>query len=149
MSDLRDLYQQLIIDHGRKPRNFGVLVGANHSKEGFNPLCGDKITVYLLERAGVIEEIKFDGSGCAISMASASMMTQALRGKTVREAQQFFADFHTLVTGGSLEPSERLGKLAVLQGVSEYPARIKCATLCWHTFMAALGDRPEPISTEE
>lgn len=148
MSELRELYQQLIIDHGRKPRNFGALPTANHVQQGFNPLCGDKITLYLLEKDGVIEDIKFEGAGCAISMASASLMSQALRGKTVAEAKAVFDDFHLAVTEGSTEASERLGKLAVLQGVCEYPARVKCATLCWHTLIAALEHRSEVVNTE-
>ncbi|OGO91157.1 MAG: SUF system NifU family Fe-S cluster assembly protein [Coxiella sp. RIFCSPHIGHO2_12_FULL_42_15] len=148
MSDMHELYQQLIIDHGRKPRNFGELTSANHIKEGYNPLCGDKLTVYISEKKGVIEEIKFVGSGCAISMASASMMTQALKGKTLIEVQHYFEDFHEVVTTGSHEACDRLGKLAVLQGVSAYPARVKCATLCWHTLVAALRDSHEVISTE-
>jgi nitrogen fixation NifU-like protein len=149
MSDLRDLYQQLIIDHGRKPRNFGTLDSANHSKEGFNPLCGDKITVYLLEDKGIIKDIKFEGCGCAISMASSSLMTQTLMGKTVKEAEILFEHFHQLVTEGKSDASdEELGKLIVLGGVSAYPARVKCASLCWHTVIAALHDTDKTITTE-
>lgn len=147
MSDMRELYQQLIIDHGRNPRNFGALQHANHSKEGYNPLCGDKLTIYIIECEGIIQDIKFEGSGCAISMASASMMTQALKGKTMEDVQHYFSDFHDVMTKGFAAP-ERLGKLAVLQGVAEYPARIKCATLCWHTLMAALHDDSGLVSTE-
>lgn len=148
MSDMRELYQQLIIDHGRHPRNFGELSAANHIKEGYNPLCGDKLILYVVEKNGVIEDMKFIGSGCAISMASASMMTQALKGKTFSEAQHFFHDFHEAVTTGVIADNHRLGKLAVLRSVSEYPSRVKCATLCWHTLLAALSNRPEIISTE-
>lgn len=148
MSELRELYQQLIIDHGRKPRCFGSLAEANHVQQGFNPLCGDKITLYLLEKNGVIEDVKFEGAGCAISMASASMMAQALRGQSVAHAKSLFHDFHQLVTTGSPEAAERLGKLAVLQGVCEYPARVKCASLCWHTLLAALEDRSDVVNTE-
>ena len=148
MSELHELYQQLIIDHGRKPRNFGVLTGANHIKEGVNPLCGDKLIVYVLEKDGIIEHIQFVGEGCAISTASASLMTQYLKGKSVDEARDIFHDFHQLVTQGQENLEERLGKLAVLKGVCEYPARVKCATLCWHTLMAALENRQEPVSTE-
>ncbi len=149
MSELRELYQQLIIDHGRKPRNFGSLQNANHSKEGFNPLCGDKITVFVLEEKGVIKDVKFEGCGCAISMASASLMTQALIGKTVAEAQNLFDHFHQLVTEGKADISDdELGKLIVLGGVSEYPARVKCASLCWHTAIAALQDSDETVTTE-
>lgn len=148
MSELHELYQQLIIDHGRKPRNFGVLSGANHIKEGVNPLCGDKLVVYVLEKDGIIDNIQFVGEGCAISTASASLMTQYLNGKSVDEARDIFQDFHQLVTQGQMNSAERLGKLAVLKGVCEYPARVKCATLCWHTLMAALENRQEPVSTE-
>lgn len=148
MSELHELYQQLIIDHGRKPRNFGVLSGANHVKEGVNPLCGDKLIVYVLEKDGVIDNIHFVGEGCAISTASASLMTQYLKGKSVDEVRDIFHDFHQLVTQGQMHSAERLGKLAVLKGVCEYPARVKCATLCWHTLMAALENRQEPVSTE-
>jgi len=144
--DMRELYQQLIIDHGRKPRNFGELVGCNHEKEGFNPICGDKLTVYIIEKDGVIENIQFIGCGCAISMASASLMTEALKGKTLAEVQQLFDDFHDVVTGNDVEND--LGKLSVLSGVAEYPARVKCATLCWHTMLAALHDKKEVVSTE-
>jgi len=151
MSDLRALYQELIIDHGRKPRNFGQLDNANHVKEGFNPLCGDKLTVYLIINDNeLIEDIRFEGCGCAISMASASMMTQTLKGKTVAEAEALFADFHSLVMGEkSDELKDRLGKLAVLGGVSEYPARVKCASLAWHTVRASLQNETGVVCTEK
>jgi len=152
MSELHELYQQLIIDHGRKPRNFGVLAGANYIKEGVNPLCGDKLIVYVVEKDGLIENLQFVGEGCAISTASASLMTQYLKGKTLEEAKHIFHDFHALVTQGDInnDPNieARLGKLMVLKGVCEYPARVKCATLCWHTLMAALENRQDPVSTE-
>ena len=150
MSELRELYQQLIIDHGRKPRNFGFLEKANHLKEGYNPLCGDKITVYVLEKEGVIDDIKFEGAGCAISIASASLMTQALKGKSLAEFERFFEDFHRLVTESAQDKllQEKLGKLAVLAGVSEFPMRVKCATLCWHTLKAALQNEQKRVSTE-
>jgi len=151
MSDLRELYQQLIIDHGRKPRNYGRLENANHIKEGFNPLCGDKLTVYIIEKNGLIEEIKFEGAGCAISMASASLMTQSLKGKSVDEFQQYFKHFHELVTQTDQSDEklqQALGKLAVLAGVAEFPSRVKCATLCWHTTKAALDNEDQPVSTE-
>lgn len=145
--DMRELYQQLIIDHGRRPRNFGALDTATHTKEGFNPLCGDKLTVYILEKKGQIENMQFVGCGCAISMASASLMTEALHGKSVQDAEKLFLTFHDVLTGHATS-SDELGKLAVLSGVAEYPVRVKCATLCWHTMMAALKDSDEKVSTE-
>lgn len=149
MSDINELYRELIIDHGRRPRNFGKNELANHIKEGFNPLCGDKLTVYLLEEDGIVRDVKFEGSGCAISMASASMMTELLKGKSMDEAHKIFQAFHQLVTTGKTdEDINELGKLKVLAGVSEFPARVKCATLSWHTIMAAMQDNPEPVSTE-
>ena len=149
MNDLRELYQEVIIDHSKHPRNFGALPLANHRKDGFNPLCGDRLTLYILEQNGVVEEIQFEGCGCAISVASASLMTEVLRGKTGGEVEAIFTDFHQLMMHGHnpvLE--ERLGKLAVLAGVAEYPARVKCATLAWHTLKAAIADDPTPVSTE-
>ncbi len=149
MSALRELYQEMIVDHSKRPRNFGVLSDANHTKEGFNPLCGDRLTVYLQEHNHVIDKVKFEGCGCAISVASASLMTEVLQGKTQAEADAVFNDFIQLVTKGhdaSLE--ERLGKLAVFAGVVEFPVRVKCATLPWHTFKAALQDDPQSVSTE-
>ncbi|MEJ2508844.1 MAG: SUF system NifU family Fe-S cluster assembly protein [Gammaproteobacteria bacterium] len=148
MSDLRDLYQEVIFDHNRNPRNFGKLEGANHKAEGFNPLCGDRLTLYLkVDDDGVIEDVAFDGKGCAISVASASLMTEALRGKPVAEAEALFRGFHDLLTDGHGAPVE-LGKLKVLEGVKAYPSRIKCATLAWHTLESALHDEDEPASTE-
>lgn len=147
MSEMRELYQQVIIDHGRHPRNFGTLEKANHVKVGFNPLCGDKLTVYVLENNGVIDDLRFEGCGCAISMASASLMTQQVKGKLITEAAGLFDDFHRVVTG-HLESSDKLGKLMVLAGVAEYPSRVKCATLCWHTLKAALDDSHGMVSTE-
>ncbi len=150
MSDFKDLYQQLIIDHGRTPRNFRKLNDANHIKEGHNPLCGDQLTLYVKERDGVIEAVTFEGQGCAISKASASMMTEALTGKTVQEAEHIFEGFHQLVTqgGDDMVLKNKLGKLVVLVGVAEYPARVKCATLAWHTLHSALHDDMKPVSTE-
>lgn len=149
MSDLRTLYQELIIDHGRQPRNFKVLSDATDIKEGFNPLCGDKLTVYLKLDDDKIVDASFKGEGCAISMASASMMTQALKGKKVEEADALFKSFHQVVMGDTNEdPVALLGKLAVLAGVSEYPARVKCATLAWHTAMAGLHHESGDVSTE-
>lgn len=147
MSELRELYQEVIIDHGRNPRNFGTLSDANCHKEGFNPLCGDKIHLHLLQQNGVIEKIRFEGCGCAISMASASLMTETLQGKTQQEFATMFDAFHTLITEGNNETS--LGKLAVLGGVHEFPARVKCATLAWHTLKAALVNSSEPVCTED
>jgi len=141
MSDLRELYQQVIIDHGRNPRNFGCLDQANHVKEGYNPLCGDRLTVYLLEKDGFVQDSSFEGSGCAISIASASLMTEALKGKTIHEVKSLFDHFHHLVTSGDQTAEEKLGKLAVLGGVSVYPMRVKCATLCWHTTLAAINNK--------
>src|SRR5437879_3147402 len=133
MLDLRDLYQEVIIDHYRKPRNFHALGDANRKVEGFNPLCGDRLTLYLKLERGVIQDISFEGMGCAISTASASLMTEHLKGKTEQEAEALFQGFHRLVTQDSAAPGPDLGKLAVLAGVREFPARVKCATLAWHT----------------
>lgn len=141
MSELRELYQQMIIDHGRHPRNFGQMKDPTTIKEGFNPLCGDKLVLYLELENNLIKSAKFEGAGCAISVASASLMTETLTGKTIEEAKQFFTEFHdALMKGGS---SENLGKLTVLLGVSEFPARVKCATLAWHTMMAAIENNHE------
>jgi nitrogen fixation NifU-like protein len=147
MSELRDLYQEVIIDHGRRPRNFGHLAEANRSAEGFNPLCGDRLTLYLRIEGGVIRAVRFQGAGCAISTASASLMTETLRGKTEAEAGALIDGFHALVTGGEATAAD-LGKLAVLGGVREFPTRIKCATLAWHTLRAALAGENRPASTE-
>jgi len=149
MTDLQDLYQELILDHGRRPRNFGKLDDANKTAEGYNPLCGDKIRVYVRVGGDIVEEIKFEGAGCAISTASASIMTDALKGKTRAESEQLFKAFHDLVTGQQPGPdTPELGKLAVFSGVSEFPTRVKCATLSWHTFRAALNEKGEVVSTE-
>lgn len=147
MSDLQDLYQQLIIDHGRNPRNFGRLDKANYQHEGFNPLCGDRITVYLFVEAGLVKNASFEGSGCAISVATASLMTEALKGKTLAGIENIFAQFRELITGNAYN-AEALGKLAALAGVAEYPMRVKCATLCWHTTLAALNQAEKSVSTE-
>jgi nitrogen fixation NifU-like protein len=154
MPDLRDLYQELIVDHGRRPRNFGPLADANRRAEGFNPLCGDRITLYLKTRDGIIEDVRFEGAGCAISTASASLMSEALKGRTEAEAATLFDAFHALVTGhaadhGGDAGSLALGKLEVLAGVAEFPSRVKCATLAWHTLLAALHGDPRPVSTEK
>jgi nitrogen fixation NifU-like protein len=148
MSDLRELYQQLIIDHSKKPRNFVKLEDANRTAEGHNPLCGDVVTVYLQMEDDVIRKIGFQGSGCAISKASASMMTDSVKGKNKDEAEVLFERFHALVAGdGTGDPSD-LGKLAVFSGVREFPIRVKCATLPWHTMRAALEGGGETVSTE-
>ncbi len=156
MSDLRDLYQEVILDHSKKPRNLGKLDPASHVAEGYNPLCGDRYTLYALVKDGVIQELRFEGSGCAISKASASMMTASLKGKTLEEAQSLFERFHRMVTrcAGCDGCSEahvdqyELGKLAVFAGVCEFPARVKCASLAWHTLRAALAKEEKPVSTE-
>jgi nitrogen fixation NifU-like protein len=146
---LRELYQEVIVDHSKNPRHFGELADANHQKEGFNPLCGDRLTVYVKEKNGIVEAINFKGSGCAISIASASLMAEALQGKTVAEIEAIFQDFHQVVTQGHDEElEEKIGKLSVLAGVAQYPVRVKCATLAWHTVKAALADDPLIVSTE-
>ena len=148
--ELRDLYQEVILDHNRRPRNFGPLPAANRQAEGYNPLCGDKVTVFLDVEDGRIREVAFQGSGCAISTASASLMTEALKGRSVDEARELFHDFHSLVTTGAGEGSPELGKLTVFGGVREFPMRVKCATLAWHTLLAALEeeDKDQPVSTD-
>jgi nitrogen fixation NifU-like protein len=150
MSDLRELYQELIIDHSKRPRNFRVLETANRKSEGYNPLCGDKVTVFLELENDRLKNISFQGSGCAISTASASMMTESLKGKTLAEAEALFEVFHHLVTGKppAAGKSPELGKLAVFSGVSEFPARVKCAILVWHTLHAALQGAGDTVSTE-
>jgi nitrogen fixation NifU-like protein len=152
MSDLRDLYQETILDHGKNPRNFGKLDGANHEAQGHNPLCGDRLTVFVKTEEGRISEVTFEGNGCAISMASASMMGEALKGMAVEEADKVFRNFHELVTAETEgTPEEDLGKLVVFSGVREFPVRVKCATLAWHTLRAALEKQVDdvPVSTEE
>ena len=149
MPDLRDLYQEVILDHNRRPRNFGCLAGANRRAEGFNPLCGDRLTLYLKLVDGVIEDVRSEGTGCAISTASASLMTEALKGKTEEQAKALFEGLHALLTSGDgADPAVPLGKLEVLSGVREFPVRVKCATLAWHALQAALQNRPLPVSTE-
>jgi nitrogen fixation protein NifU and related proteins len=150
MSDLRDLYQEVILDHTKRPRNFRKLETATNSAKGHNPLCGDRLTVYVNLKDDVIQDISFEGSGCAISTASASMMTESLKGKTKSDAETLFHCFHDVVTGRSEGPSEtsKLGKLAVFTGVREFPVRVKCATLSWHTVRAALESAQKEVSTE-
>ena len=143
--DLRSLYQEVIVDHNRAPRNFRRIEHPDKKLEGFNPLCGDRLTVYLKTKDDVIDDVAFEGSGCAISVASASLMTEALKGKTTEQAEHLFKEIHDLLTG---KADDIGGKLKVLAGVKEYPSRIKCATLAWHTALGAIhGDR-EPAKTE-
>ena len=148
--DPRELYQELIVDHSKWPRNFGSMKESNYHADGFNPLCGDKIRLYLKVDNDIITEVKFEGSGCAISTASASMMTEILKGQTIDQAKALFELFHSMVTG-SLDPvgtSDKVGKLAVFAGVKAYPARVKCATLAWHTLSNALLRRHEVAKSE-
>ena len=149
MSELSELYQQVILDHNKKPRNFRELEGANRTAEGFNPLCGDQLTVYMLMDDGVVKDLSFVGTGCAISKASASMMTQAVKGLTREEALALFEEFHRMVTGELDEEAgeNRLGRLKIFAGVRDYPARVKCASLPWHTMHAAL-EGEESATTE-
>lgn len=148
MSDIADLYQEVILDHSRSPRNCHCIENADHHAEGFNPLCGDKLTLYIKMADGIITEASFVGSGCAISTASASLMTEALKGKTEAEVETLFQAFHQLLTSKIAPDSNKLGKLIILQGVREFPSRVKCATLAWHTLHAALLDQQKTVSTE-
>ena len=150
MSELRDLYQDLILEHARSPRNFRVLLGGNvRAAEGYNPLCGDHFTIYAIVEDGVIRDAAFQGAGCAISTASASVMTETLKGRTEDEAGALYESFHELVTGRRPTADAALPpKLAVFTGVSEYPARVKCASLAWHSMASALQDRREIVTTE-
>jgi nitrogen fixation protein NifU and related proteins len=145
--DLDDLYQEVILDHSRSPRNFGDLPGADRQAQGRNPLCGDNVTVSIRMNGERIDDIRFQGSGCAIAKASASVMTTSLKGKTIPEAKHMFEGFHDLVRTGHCVAGE-LGKLNVFAGVHKFPARVKCAILCWHALMAALGGEKKPVSTE-
>ena len=148
MSELGDLYQEVILDHNRRPRNFRVLE-EGHKQEGYNPLCGDRLTLYVKLDGERISDVAFQGVGCAISKASASLMTEALKGKTVTEARELFERFHDMVTSAPDTEAPDLGKLSVLSGVREYPTRIKCASLAWHTMKAAVaGAEDGPVSTE-
>ncbi|MCU0255883.1 MAG: SUF system NifU family Fe-S cluster assembly protein [Vicinamibacterales bacterium] len=154
MSDLRELYQSVILDHNKRPRNLRKPGRTNHSAAGFNPLCGDRVTVHLeVDESGVVRDVGFEGSGCAISTASASMMTEAVKGMTLAEVDALFDRFHHVITAGvtsepSAEELDALGKLAVFAGVREYPARIKCATLVWHALRSAVAGGHEMVSTE-
>jgi nitrogen fixation NifU-like protein len=149
MSELSELYQQVILDHNKKPRNFRKLETANRNAEGYNPLCGDQLTVYMQVEGDVVKDISFEGSGCAISKASASMMTQSVKGKSKQEAELLFNEFHRMVTGELDEETEpnQLGRLTIFSGVREFPARVKCASLSWHTMHAALNNQ-DTVSTE-
>ncbi len=149
--ELRELYQQVILDHNKSPRNFKKLENANHSAEGYNPLCGDKINLYLVIEDDVVKDVGFQGSGCAISKASASLMTSIVKGMKKEDAERLFEKFHDLVTGKLTDENEieELGKLAVFAGVRDFPARVKCASLSWHTLISALQDGKKVVSTEE
>jgi nitrogen fixation NifU-like protein len=147
MSDLSELYQEVILDHNRRPRNFHTLADASHSAEGYNPLCGDRLTLYLKVSGDTIEDVSFQGAGCAISKASASLMTDAVKGRTTGEARALFERFHRMVTTPPDQPVEELGKLSSLAGVREFPVRVKCASLAWHTLKAAF-DNERRASTE-
>lgn len=146
--ELRELYQEVILDHSKNPRNFREIDEASHEAKGHNPLCGDRLELFIVVRDGVIEDVSFKGAGCAISTASASMMTEALKGKTEAEAEALFGAFHDVVTGKDGANVDELDKLAVFAGVRDYPVRVKCATLAWHTLNAALADKEEAVSTE-
>ena len=145
MADLDDLYQEVILDHNKSPRNFRAMAEANRKAEGYNPLCGDHVTVYLQLENGLIKDISFEGSGCAISKASASLMTAALKGKSEAYAHELFENVHKMLTG---DTTDKVGKLAILSGVCKFPARVKCASLAWHTVNAALAGDDRPASTE-
>jgi nitrogen fixation protein NifU and related proteins len=148
MSDLRDLYQEVIFDHNRHPRNFGRLARHNRQAAGHNPLCGDRLDLYLEVEGGRIRDVSFEGAGCAISTASASLLTEAVKGHTVEEAEALFRAFHALLTGGEEHGATDIGKLEVFSGVREFPARVKCATLAWHTLHVALAQENRQVSTE-
>ncbi len=151
MADLRELYQEVILDHNRRPHNFRALEDANRKAEGYNPLCGDRLTVFLRVEDDVVREVTFVGSGCAISKASASLMTDSVKGKTLQQTRALFAAFHRMVTSDAEPDAESadLGKLVVLSGVRAFPARVKCASLAWHTLNAALAkETAEPVTTE-
>jgi len=148
MSDMRELYQEVILDHNKQPRNCYVMDCANRSADGHNPLCGDTVKVYLRIENGIIEEISFQGAGCAICTASTSLMTESVTGKTVEEAKNLFDEFHHMLTGVAEEQGLELGKLQVFEGVREYPVRVKCATLAWHTLNAAMEDEDDKVTTE-
>ena len=145
--DLNDLYQQVILDHSKSPRNFQKMEKANRVAEGKNPLCGDQVTLYLLMEDEIVKDISFQGSGCAISKASASLLTESLKGKTRDQVKRLFEEVRAMITTGKINGDE-LGKLAVFAGVHKFPARVKCAILPWHAVVAAMEGKPEPVSTE-
>ncbi len=149
MNELRELYQEMILDHNKQPRNFYALPGATHVLEGYNPLCGDKLKLYLQVENGSVRDISFEGSGCAISKASASMMTDAIKGQSVEAALALFEQFHAMLSGKADAAPESLGKLKVFSGVNEFPARVKCATLAWHTLKSGLVGAHGSVTTED
>jgi nitrogen fixation NifU-like protein len=144
MSDVNELYQEVILDHNRRPHNFRIIESPTARQEGYNPLCGDRLTLYVTVDNDVIRDVAFQGSGCAISKASASLMTDALKGKTVAEARELFDRFHAMITSNPDTPADDLGKLSVLAGVREFPTRVKCASLAWHTMKAAVAQEGDP-----
>lgn len=146
--DMRELYQEVIMDHNRNPRNFHAMPDADRQTEGHNPLCGDSLTVYVRLKDGTVEEVAWEGMGCAISKSSASLMSEAMKGKSLAEAQALYGQFHNLVTREGEADEDALGKLKVFAGVGEFPARVKCATLAWRTLQAALEGQEEPVTTE-
>ncbi len=146
--DLKELYRDVILDHNRSPRNFGRLEGANAQADGHNPLCGDQLSVTLRLQGDRLDDLRFEGRGCAISMASASLMTEAVKGRSREEIAHLYREVHALLTDRTRPPAAELGKLMALAGVGEFPARVKCASLCWHTLNAALERTPVPVSTE-
>ena len=149
MSDLNELYQEILLEHNSKPRNFRKLDPANHTADGYNPLCGDRITLYLQVEDGIITDVGFQGSGCAISRASASMMTQSIKGQSLEAAEQVFDQFHKMLTEPDAELDyDQLGDLETLAGVAEFPTRIKCAILAWHTLRAAIAGKSDGVTTE-
>ena len=148
MNELRELYREVILDHNREPRNFGELAGADHVIDGVNPLCGDKMTLYVKLRGDVIEDVRFKGTGCAISVASSSLMTERVKGRPVGATLDLVAQVHEMLTGGAGEPDQNMDKLAALAGVREFPSRVKCATLAWHALKAALTGSNRKVSTE-
>lgn len=147
--DLKDLYRDVIVDHNKNPRNYGRLQPADAHADGHNPLCGDRLTITLNYNGDKVGDVKFEGSGCAISVASASLLTEVVKGKTRADIEQLYSEVHDLLTRHDVQPDPaRLGKLAALSGVREFPARVKCASLCWHTLHAALQNEPQPVTTE-
>jgi nitrogen fixation NifU-like protein len=148
MSELRELYREVILDHNREPRNFGELVGADHVVDGVNPLCGDKMTLYVKLRGDIIEDVRFKGTGCAISVASSSLMTERVKGRPVGTTLDLVAQVHEMLTGRAAEPNQNMEKLAALAGVREFPSRVKCASLAWHALKAALTGSDKRVSTE-